>query len=409
MQVVPGLDAELAAYRQLAADNRVDGVIVADLRVDDPRPRMLADLGLPAVTLGRPEGRRRCPAVVLEDVAGVVASVEHLANLGHQRIAFVSGPDPFLHARNRRQAWRSTLRRLDLRDDLTIDGDFSGASGAKATAQLLRRRAADRPTAIVYANDLMAVAGVATIARSGRRVPDDVSVVGYDDIAVAAHMHPALTTVMQDATAWGRARHAQCSTSSRMDSPTMWNYHLPVSSSENRPPHRRAQRNHQGGNHEAKDHGSRRRHCAGRHGGWARRRRNRRGRWTVHQRRPGSHAGPITIWLSNNAFEVEWGTAMVEAWNAEHPDEEITAQEIPAGRTSEEVIGAAITAGNAPCLVFNTAPAAVPTVPAPGRAGRSRQLRRRRRLRRRPHRATAPISTAPPTAASSRCHGRPTR
>ena len=70
--------------------------------------------------------------------------------------------------------------------------------------------------------------------------------------------------------------------------------------------------------------------------------------------------GPITIWLSNNAAELEWGTAMVEAWNAEHPDEEITAQEIPAGRTSEEVIGAAITAGNAPCLIFNTAPAAVP-------------------------------------------------
>jgi multiple sugar transport system substrate-binding protein len=70
--------------------------------------------------------------------------------------------------------------------------------------------------------------------------------------------------------------------------------------------------------------------------------------------------GPITIWLSNNAEEKAWGEAMVEAWNAEHPDEEVTAEEIPAGQTSEEVIGAAITAGNAPCLVFNTAPAAVP-------------------------------------------------
>ena len=70
--------------------------------------------------------------------------------------------------------------------------------------------------------------------------------------------------------------------------------------------------------------------------------------------------GPITIWLSNNAEEKAWGEAMVDAWNDDNPDEQITAQEIPAGETSEEVIGAAITAGNAPCLVFNTAPAAVP-------------------------------------------------
>jgi DNA-binding LacI/PurR family transcriptional regulator len=205
LQVVPDVGGELAAYRQIAADNRVDGVVLADLRVADPRPDALAELGLPAVTLGRTDGRRRCPAVVLEDVAGVVASVEHLAALGHERVAFVSGPDLFLHARNRRQAWRSTLQRLNLRDDLTVDGDFSGASGAAATAQLLTRRSSAQPTAIVYANDLMAVAGVAEITRRGRRVPDDVSVVGYDDIAVAAHMHPALTTVMQDATAWGRA------------------------------------------------------------------------------------------------------------------------------------------------------------------------------------------------------------
>ncbi|CAN5244247.1 extracellular solute-binding protein [soil metagenome] len=70
--------------------------------------------------------------------------------------------------------------------------------------------------------------------------------------------------------------------------------------------------------------------------------------------------GPIKVWLSNNPEEIAWGKAMVEAWNADNPDEEVTAQEIPAGKTSEEVIGAAITAGNAPCLVFNTSPAAVP-------------------------------------------------
>ena len=69
--------------------------------------------------------------------------------------------------------------------------------------------------------------------------------------------------------------------------------------------------------------------------------------------------GPITIWYSNNEAEVTWGKQMVEAWNSANPDQQITAQEIPAGKSSEEVIGAAITAGNAPCLVFNTAPSAV--------------------------------------------------
>jgi multiple sugar transport system substrate-binding protein len=73
-----------------------------------------------------------------------------------------------------------------------------------------------------------------------------------------------------------------------------------------------------------------------------------------------STKGPIKIWLSNNPEELTWGKAMVASWNSANPKEKVTAQEIPAGKTSEEVIGAAITAGNAPCLVYNTSPAAVP-------------------------------------------------
>ena len=72
-----------------------------------------------------------------------------------------------------------------------------------------------------------------------------------------------------------------------------------------------------------------------------------------------SAKGPITIWYSNNEQEVAWGKAMVESWNAAHADQLVEGQEIPAGKTSEEVIGAAITAGTAPCLIFNTAPSAV--------------------------------------------------
>ncbi len=70
--------------------------------------------------------------------------------------------------------------------------------------------------------------------------------------------------------------------------------------------------------------------------------------------------GPITIWYSNNAQEITWGKQVVDAWNKTHADEQVTAQEIPAGKSSEEVIGAAITAGTEPCLIYNTSPAAVP-------------------------------------------------
>lgn len=70
--------------------------------------------------------------------------------------------------------------------------------------------------------------------------------------------------------------------------------------------------------------------------------------------------GPIKIWYSNNKEEVTWAKAVVDAWNKDHPNELVTGEEIPAGKSSEEVIGASITAGNTPCLIFNTAPAAVP-------------------------------------------------
>ncbi|MGH9246439.1 MAG: LacI family DNA-binding transcriptional regulator [Acidimicrobiales bacterium] len=205
LQVVDDVGSELAVYKQLTADRRVDGVIVADLRVEDPRPAALARLDLPAVTLGRPDGPRGGPAVVLDDQPGVAAAVEHLATLGHERIAYVAGPEELLHARHRRNAWRGALERLGLPEGPLMPGDFSGASGSAATEQLLDQSPSRRPSAVVFANDLMAVAGMSAAQRRGVRVPDELSVVGFDDAALAGYVHPPLTTVAQDAAAWGRA------------------------------------------------------------------------------------------------------------------------------------------------------------------------------------------------------------
>ena len=138
LQVVADLDAELEVYRRMAADHRVDGVLLADLRVDDPRPSVLAELGLPAVTLGRPEGRAVLPGRGARRRArGRRGGRAPRRTSATDAIAFVGGPDEFLHSRHRRDAWRSTLERLGLPAELAVDGDFCGESGAAATAELL--------------------------------------------------------------------------------------------------------------------------------------------------------------------------------------------------------------------------------------------------------------------------------
>jgi DNA-binding LacI/PurR family transcriptional regulator len=204
LQVVGGdATAEAASYRRLAAEGRADGVFLTDLRVDDPRFALLVQLGLPALAVGRPIGACPFPAVMVDDRAGVAGAVAHLLALGHRRIAYVGGTDGYVHAASRREAWRHTLEAAGVAPGPELVGDFTGPGGAAATRALLALP--DRPTAVVYANDLMAVAGMGVALSQGLELPDDLSVVGFDDIALAAHVVPALTTVGQDAEAWGRA------------------------------------------------------------------------------------------------------------------------------------------------------------------------------------------------------------
>jgi DNA-binding LacI/PurR family transcriptional regulator len=207
LQVVPDRGREVESYRRLAADGRVDGVFLTDLRVGDPRPALLGRLGLPAVVIAPScadhAEHSAIACVCVDDRPGVTAAVEHLVALGHRRIAHVSGPAEFVHSRSRREAWAGALRDAGLRPGPAVESDFSAAGGAAATARLLDL--AEPPTAVVYANDLMAIAGAALAAGRGLDVPTDLSVTGFDDTEVAAHLRPALTTIRTDAFGWGRA------------------------------------------------------------------------------------------------------------------------------------------------------------------------------------------------------------
>jgi len=192
---------EEASYRQLADHDRVDGVILTDLRQDDPRIDLVSRLGLRAITIGHPDVASNLPAVTVDDTPGIISAVEHLAALGHRRIAHVAGPSRMLHGVRRGQSFRATMTSHGL-DPLVVETDFTAAGGAQATVELLAL--SDRPTAIVYSNDVMAIAGLGVAGRAGLSVPRDLSITGFDGSDIGAHLFPSLTTVTTAVQDWGR-------------------------------------------------------------------------------------------------------------------------------------------------------------------------------------------------------------
>ncbi|WP_157697134.1 LacI family DNA-binding transcriptional regulator [Brachybacterium avium] len=196
LHVASSEETERAAYEQLAA-GRADGVILLDVRVGDPRFALIAELDLPAVVLSaRAPGLEETsglPTIYSDDSPAVEELVELFAEAGHTRIAHVAGPPRFIHARVRREAFSAAMRARGLDDSLVIEGDFTAESGRDATAQLLDLP--HPPTGILYANDLMAIAGLSLASSHGIRVPQELSLTGYDDNALSAHLSPGLTTV----------------------------------------------------------------------------------------------------------------------------------------------------------------------------------------------------------------------
>lgn len=204
LQVVTSEQSEIDAYVRFAHEARVDGVFLTDLRTHDERPTELGRLGLPCVLVGPTawgDGERH--PIGLDDAAGIRRAVRHLSALGHRRIAHVAGSARYVHSEVRRRAWAEELEALGLEPGPVVDADFTGASGARATHELLDL--SQPPTAIIYANDLMAIAGMSAAIDRGIRVPHDLSIVGFDDIPLAPYIMPPLTTVRQDVLEWGRA------------------------------------------------------------------------------------------------------------------------------------------------------------------------------------------------------------
>ena len=174
-------------------DQGVDGIVISE-PIDEGTDPIPVDV--PVLVLGAPPAFT-APSVVTAGVSSEAlarVATEHLLDLGHPTVHHLAGPQRWYAARDRTAGWRSALRARDLDEPAIVAGDWSAASGYAAGCAL----AADRElTAVFAANDDMAIGLIRALTEAGRRVPEQVSVVGFDDIPVAAYMNPPLTTVRQ--------------------------------------------------------------------------------------------------------------------------------------------------------------------------------------------------------------------
>jgi DNA-binding LacI/PurR family transcriptional regulator len=201
LQIVGTVEEELDVYRRWWAERRVDGVFLCDIGVDDRRLEFIADLGLPAVAVGGPVEGARFPAVWHDDVEPCRDILEYLYTLGHRRVARIAGIPGLLHTAIRDQAYAETAAELDFDVVTTVHSDYTGEQGAQITRRLLS--SAKRPTAIVYDNDVMAVAGLGVAHELGLEIPEQLSLVAWDDSQLCRLTHPALTSLTRDIPAYG--------------------------------------------------------------------------------------------------------------------------------------------------------------------------------------------------------------
>lgn len=193
---LPGFYRE---HVELLRQGQVDAIIFGSVLYDDPDVENLIATGYPCVMYNRRLRSGRGNYVVADNVRAGADVTQHLIGLGHRRIGFIAGPSETSTAQERLQGYRRALETagIPLEENLVRQGGYKGAVAHRAAEELLKRH--DRPTAIVGGNDLMALSVLQAAGELGLVVPDDLAVVGMDDIGIAAHHNIQLTTVSHHA------------------------------------------------------------------------------------------------------------------------------------------------------------------------------------------------------------------
>lgn len=201
LQVAATQRDALGTHEAWTRSGRVDGMILTDLIVDDPRIAIATrPRALPSVVVGPPSVAGGLTSVWTDDGASMRTVVRHLLDLGHTRIAHIAGLSSLAHTGIRTATFREEIAAAG-GDPIVVPTDYTPEDGARATREILDATAP--PTAVIYDNDVMAVAGLGIAMERGVRVPDELSIVAWDDSVVCQHTYPALTAIGHDVVATG--------------------------------------------------------------------------------------------------------------------------------------------------------------------------------------------------------------
>ncbi|MET9390396.1 LacI family DNA-binding transcriptional regulator [Streptomyces sp. NPDC006624] len=198
-------DTERRRFLEYARGGRVDGILLMSVHAGDRLPDMLAEARLPTVLLGRRSGDEYVSYVDADNVGGARDAVSHMLATGRRTIATITGPLDMYAARCRLRGYQEALELAGLKGEqsLVAASDFTEDSGRRAMAELLERHPGI--DGVLAASDTTAAGALRALRDAGRRVPDDVAVIGFDDFPLAQRTAPPLTTVRQPLEEMGRA------------------------------------------------------------------------------------------------------------------------------------------------------------------------------------------------------------
>jgi len=196
-QLILVLAHDPAGYARLekyAVGGHLDGVILGSMHGTDPLPAALARVGVPVVLSGRPLATSDVPYVDVDHRSAVREAVEYLIQSGRRAIATIAGPQDMVGGLERLDGYREALAAAGMQPVVTY-GEFTRASGVVAMRELLAK--APEIDAIFIASDLMAEGAMQVLREAGRRIPEDIAIIGFDDMELAKHSDPPLTTIRQ--------------------------------------------------------------------------------------------------------------------------------------------------------------------------------------------------------------------